>query len=189
VVLDKARVVVAGIGNEAVGDDAAGVQVARALSRETLPPNVTVHETGMVGFRMIDIWAGADLCMVVDAMDSGEAPGAIWWFDGPSAVLQCLSERESLVSSHECHLKEVIELGTVLGPPFSPNNLAVFGVQVDCSWLGFGRLELSPSVQKACHRLSRIIADMLVRGSLLLSEWEKIDSSGLYRLKETNKTR
>lgn len=147
------RIVVVGVGNESSGDDGAGLKVARTLGREPLPPYVSVYEAGMAGYRLIDLWMDSDLCIVVDAMDAGEAPGTVSEFDAGQIALECLPEPELSVSSHGGRLREALEIGAALGPPYIPGDIRIFGIQIDPTRSGFGATGLSPYVDEACERV------------------------------------
>ena len=73
------KILVAGVGNIFLGDDAFGVEVARALSGRPLPEGVTVKDFGIRGFdlayTMLDAW---DTVILVDALSRGEAPGTLY---------------------------------------------------------------------------------------------------------------
>lgn len=154
-------IVVVGTGNESSGDDGAGLRVARALLREPLPPYVSVYEAGMAGLRLIDLWMGCDLCIVVDAMDAGEPPGTIREFGGAQAALECLGGAGTGISSHGARLKEALELGAALGPPYIPGEVRVIGIQADAERVRFGTEGLSPEVEAACEEVVARIHEIL----------------------------
>jgi len=107
----------------------------------------------MAGFRLIDLWMDSDLCVVVDAMDAGEEPGTVKEFDAEQVMSECLPEKELAVSSHGVRLKEALEIGTALGPPYIPGQVRVFGIQVDAGRTQFGNAGLSPQVCRACDQV------------------------------------
>jgi hydrogenase maturation protease len=72
------RILVAGVGNVLLGDDAFGVEVARRLEREVLPPGVRVVETGIAGVSLVhEIQDGWDALIVVDAVSRDRPPGTV----------------------------------------------------------------------------------------------------------------
>jgi hydrogenase maturation protease len=77
-----AQVLVAGIGNVFFGDDGFGVEVARRLSVEPLPPGVEVEDFGIRGvhlaYRLFD---PPGLLVLVDAVRRGGAPGTLYVID------------------------------------------------------------------------------------------------------------
>lgn len=134
--------------------------MARTLAREPLPPYVSVYEAGMAGFRLIDLWMGSDLCIVVDAMDAGEPAGTIREFDAGQLVTGVVPEQAISMSSHGVRLKDALELGLALGPPYIPNELRVFGIQIDAGRAGFGTGRLSTAVEQACDEVVMKIHEM-----------------------------
>lgn len=127
--------------------------MARTLRREPLPPHVSVYEAGMAGYRLIDLWMDSDLCIVVDAMDAGETPGTVREYAAGEIALESLPEPEVSVSSHGARLREALEIGAALGPPYIPGEVRVFGIQIDAGKAGFGAARLSARVDDACERV------------------------------------
>ena len=81
-------ILVAGIGNIFLGDDAFGVEVAHALSKRPLPEVVTVKDFGIRGFdlayALVDPWRAV---ILVDALPRGEAAGTLFVMEpGPNSV-------------------------------------------------------------------------------------------------------
>jgi hydrogenase maturation protease len=72
------RVLVAGIGNIFMADDAFGVEVARRLAGRELPPGVEVGDFGIRGMDlMYALGEGYDAAVFVDAVPRGEPPGTL----------------------------------------------------------------------------------------------------------------
>jgi hydrogenase maturation protease len=72
------RVLVAGIGNIFMGDDAFGVEVARRLAGRELPAGVEVGDFGIRGMDlMYALGEGYDAAVFVDAVPRGEPPGTL----------------------------------------------------------------------------------------------------------------
>lgn len=71
--------IVACFGNVLRGDDGVGPAVAQALQDEPLPPGVRVVEIGIGGIHLVQdlLRGGADLLLVVDAVDLGRDPGTV----------------------------------------------------------------------------------------------------------------
>ncbi len=65
-------------GNVLRADDGVGPAVAEALLAEALPDGVRVLEVGIGGIHLVqELMAGADLLLVVDAVDLGRPPGSV----------------------------------------------------------------------------------------------------------------
>ena len=71
------RVVVLGIGNVLLGDEAVGVRVIEALQDYALPPEVELVDGGTCGMELFDQLIDVDLLIVVDALLAGKKPGEI----------------------------------------------------------------------------------------------------------------
>jgi hydrogenase maturation protease len=72
------RILIAGVGNVLRHDDAFGVEVARRLATEKLPPGARVVETGIGGIALVsEIQEGWDVLIVVDAVSRDKAPGTV----------------------------------------------------------------------------------------------------------------
>lgn len=86
------RVLVAGIGNIFLGDDAFGVEVATRLAASELPPEVSVRDFGIRGVHLAyELLDGAyDLTILVDASPRGGTPGTVYLiepeFDGDATA-------------------------------------------------------------------------------------------------------
>src|SRR5215831_4586013 len=71
-------ILIAGIGNIFLGDDAFGSEVARRLACRTTRPNVRIVDFGIRGLDLAySLLGGWNAVIVVDAMPHGEAPGTI----------------------------------------------------------------------------------------------------------------
>jgi hydrogenase maturation protease len=72
------RILVAGVGNIFRGDDAFGVEVARALAGRALAPEVDVVDFGVRGidlaYALMDRY---EIAILVDAAPRGEPPGTV----------------------------------------------------------------------------------------------------------------
>src|SRR6185437_16124428 len=73
------KLLVAGIGNIFLGDDAFGVEVVQRLAQRTLPENVIVKDFGIrsydLAYALMDHW---DLAILVDALPRGGEPGTVY---------------------------------------------------------------------------------------------------------------
>src|SRR5438270_10803156 len=77
--MTRPRVLVAGIGNIFLGDDAFGVEVAQRLAQRPLPAGVRVVDFGIRGldltYALLD---GQDAVILVDATLRGGPPGTLY---------------------------------------------------------------------------------------------------------------
>jgi hydrogenase maturation protease len=138
---------IAGVGNAWRGDDAAGLVAARRL-RETLP-GVRVVEVEGDPAALLDLWAGAERAIVVDAVRSGAPPGTIHRVDASALPAGLRS-----ASTHALGLADAVELARALGR--LPARLELYGIEGARFETGEG---LTPAVARAvealCEQLSR----------------------------------
>ncbi|MDL2080483.1 hydrogenase maturation protease [Streptomyces sp. GXMU-J15] len=72
------RLLVAGVGNIFLGDDAFGPEVLRALERRPLPPGVRARDFGIRGLDLAyELLEGYDVAVLVDAAERGHPPGTL----------------------------------------------------------------------------------------------------------------
>jgi hydrogenase maturation protease len=75
----KGEVLVAGVGNIFLGDDAFGVEVVERLGQRPLPENVRVVDFGIrsydLAYALLEPW---DLVILVDAAPRGNGPGTVY---------------------------------------------------------------------------------------------------------------
>jgi hydrogenase maturation protease len=72
-------VLVAGVGNIFLGDDAFGVEVVERLAQRALPPDVRVVDYGVrsydLAYALMEPW---DLVILADAVPGAGPPGTIY---------------------------------------------------------------------------------------------------------------
>ena len=75
----RPKILVAGIGNIFLGDDAFGVEVARRLSARPQPEAVRVADFGIRGYDLAyALLDGYDTTILIDACPRGDAPGTLY---------------------------------------------------------------------------------------------------------------
>ncbi len=151
-----ARALVLGLGNDLAGDDAVGVLVARAVADELGDlGTVDVVESSASGLALIEVLAGYERAVVVDASVTGRRPaGAI--------VEMRLGEVGRVVapSTHQAGLPELAAVASSLGLAF-PSSALVLAVEVaDPYTLG---AEVSGPVAAAIPELTRRVRSQLAR--------------------------
>jgi hydrogenase maturation protease len=102
---------VAGVGNIFLGDDGFGVEVARQLAVETLPPGVQVADFGIRGVHLAyQLLEGYDCLILVDAITRGDAPGTVYVFEPD------LDNQDDIVSdAHSLDPRAVLAMVKTLG--------------------------------------------------------------------------
>ena len=117
-----ARVLVAGIGNIFMGDDAFGVEVARRLAERPLPAGVEVGDFGIRGIDlMYALGEGYDAAVFLDAVPRGEPPGTL------SVIEPELEEGEATIDAHGMDPVKVLSLARQVGSV--PERILVVGCE------------------------------------------------------------
>jgi len=140
--LGRSRTLIIGLGNEYRRDDAVGLVVARRL-REAAPLSVLVREETGEGASLLESWQDADTVILIDAVQSGAAPGTVHRLD---AHERPIAREFFRFSTHAFGLAEAVELARALGR--LPPRLIVYGVEGKSFEAGVG---LSPEVEAAAQ--------------------------------------
>jgi hydrogenase maturation protease len=107
----RLRILVAGIGNVFMGDDAFGVEVVARLARSKLPAGVVVQDFGIRGMDLAYALAGYDVAVFVDAMPRGGAPGTLYLLEPE------LDDQDAVPDAHGMDPVAVLALARELGDP------------------------------------------------------------------------
>jgi hydrogenase maturation protease len=116
------RVLVAGIGNIFMGDDAFGVEVARRLAGRELPAGVDVGDFGIRGIDlMYALGEGYDAAVFVDAVPRGEPPGTL------SVIEPRVEDGEVTLDAHGMDPVRVLSLARQVGSV--PERIVIVGCE------------------------------------------------------------
>ncbi len=125
------KAVVACFGNVLRADDGVGPAVAKALLAEPLPEGVRVLEVGIGGIHLVqELMTGADLLLVVDAVDLGRPAGSVV-VQRPDVLdvneLTVNQRRDELADTHLATPARALMVARGLG--VLPTTTLVIGVQ------------------------------------------------------------
>jgi hydrogenase maturation protease len=156
----RPRIAVIGIGNPCRRDDAVGPAVVTALARHgerhPLPQGTGLFRCDGEPARLLDLWQGVRLAVVVDAAFGAPGqPGRVRRL-GAEDVLR--SGSGDPAGSHGFGLRTAIELAHALDR--LPKRLVVYAVEGADATLGTC---LSAPVRSAVRPLARRIADEITR--------------------------
>ncbi|MBX6748338.1 MAG: hydrogenase maturation protease [Micromonosporaceae bacterium] len=143
------RIRVIGVGNPYRRDDGAGPAVIAGL-RHRCPPTVKLAECDGEPTRLIDLWDGADLAVVVDAVRSGAPPGTIH----RRSLRHPSFGRAGCAASHAVDLGDAVALAAALDR--LPTRMLLYLVEADNTSTGVG---LTPAVEVAVAELVDEIAE------------------------------
>lgn len=161
--MSEPRILVAGIGNIFLGDDAFGVEVVRRLSRRALPEYVRVVDYGIRGldlaYALMDHY---DAAILVDAAGRGEAPGTLYVMelefdgdetDGPQALQ---------MDAHSMNPMVVLNIVRAMGG--RPGRVLLVGCEPETLGDEFqGAMGLSATVEAAAGGAAGIVESLIAR--------------------------
>ena len=158
------RILIAGIGNIFLGDDAFGVEVARRLLERELPEDVRVADFGIRGldlaYALLD---GYEAVVMVDAAPRGGRPGTLYLIEPDTSQLLDVGDA-SLVEGHSLNPEKVLRLAAAMGG--CSGRLLLVGCEptraddADESWGGFA---LSDPVRVAVDQAVGLIETLIPR--------------------------
>jgi hydrogenase maturation protease len=160
-------ILIAGIGNIFLGDDAFGVEVVRRFANRDLPPGVRVTDFGIRGFdltyALID---GADVTILVDACPRSGTPGDLYVIE-PDLTASAAENAPAAVDAHGMNPMTVLRTARAMGGPLK--KILLLG----CEPLTFGpeegQMGLSAPVTEAVERALPLLESVMNR--VLSGEW------------------
>lgn len=118
------RTLVLGIGNTVMSDDGVGVKVVQRLKGEyRFDDAVALVDGGTLGLDLLPMLEGIEHLIVVDAVETGKAPGTCVRLTGEELPIAL----ETKVSPHQMGLKDLLSVAELLG--HKPREMVLIGVQ------------------------------------------------------------
>jgi len=152
------KILVAGIGNIFLGDDAFGSEVARQLMRETLPDEVRVTDFGIrsydLAYAMMD---GFDVTILVDITTQGQSPGTIYLIEPDLNQLGQFDEKAA--DAHGMSPIRVLQMLRTFEN--SPGKLYLIGCEPEILEVEDGQFGLSATVEMAVPRAIELIKSLV----------------------------
>lgn len=154
-------ILIAGVGNIFLGDDAFGVEVARTLLKRRLPEGVVVKDFGIRGFdlayTLLDPWAAV---ILVDALPHGEPPGTLYVMEPELVHLGDPASSDMALNPHGMDPVRVLNHAASLGK--ISTQVFIIGCEPHDFGDEFeGRMGLSEPVQAAVEEAANM-AEVLV---------------------------
>ncbi|KAA3609458.1 MAG: peptidase M52 [Planctomycetota bacterium] len=151
------KILILGLGNPLLGDDAVGLEVVRRL-RERLPsdPEIVLEENYNGGLELMECMEGFDRVVLIDAAVTGASPGTISSFP----LHDCPIRRG--VYSHGMDLATALAVGRAAGAHLpADRHLKILGIEAHD--LYDFRLTLSPPVAAAVEAAASWVQQILNR--------------------------
>ena len=150
------RIVIVGLGNPLLTDDAVGMRAAEALSERLAGSAVDVVQSSWGGMRFVDLLAGYDRAIIVDAIEWRHGPPGTVYRLTPDAAIPTMRA----VSYHDVSLGTALALGRSLDIPL-PAETVFFAVEAQDTRT-FGET-LTPAVEAAVPEVVRRVEAQLMQ--------------------------
>ena len=155
-----AKVLVAGIGNVFLGDDAFGSEAARRLLQRQWPAAVRVEDFGIRGFDLtFALMEGYETIVMVDATPRGGAPGTLYCIEADVSQVP-----QTGVEPHGMNPMRVLATARSMGAKFQ--KAYIVGCEPDPASVdpdGPGSMGLSPVVEASLDEAVRMVEELVER--------------------------
>ena len=120
------KTIVLGLGNPILRDDGVGNRVALELEDKLAQrKDVTVVETSMSGLSLMDLLAGYDRAIIIDAIQTAEGKAGQIYQLTPDAF----NNTRHASSPHDVNFATALELGKRLGMAM-PGQILIYAIEV-----------------------------------------------------------
>jgi hydrogenase maturation protease len=152
------RILVAGVGNIFLGDDAFGVEVVRELTKSELPEGVNVVDFGIRGYDLAyAIMDGNAATILVDAAARGNPPGTLYLIEPDQEELSKLEAE--VPDGHSLGPVQVLRLVQSFGGVIT--RLYLVGCEPAVLETEDGQIGLSEPVQAAVPQAVEMIRKLI----------------------------
>lgn len=158
----KPSILVAGIGNIFLGDDAFGVEVVRRMAGLTLPSSVRVADFGIRGFDLAyALQGGYETTILVDACPHGQAPGTLYVIEPDLKALDDPEGPSATVEAHAMNPMNVLRMARAMN--IEVQNVLVVGCEPETLGGEEGQMGLSTPVAAAVDEAVKLVESLVHR--------------------------
>ncbi|MBA3246455.1 MAG: hydrogenase maturation protease [Pyrinomonadaceae bacterium] len=155
-----ARILIAGIGNIFLGDDAFGSEVARRLGERTWPDGVRVVDFGIRGFDLVyALLDDYDVTIFIDATPRGEVPGTLYTIEPDLSELDEMDAQEAMIEPHGMNPLKVLAMAKSMGGEFK--RILLVGCEPAPLESEEGQMGLSEPVQAAVDEAITVVESLV----------------------------
>lgn len=150
------QILVLGLGNDLLSDEAVGIRVVRFLAEHSLlPPEVVLLDGGTLSFTLAGPLAAASGLILVDAARLGIAPGGVQLHEGAAMDLKLAGSRRSV---HEVSLADLLDIARLTDTlPVRRCLVAIEPERIDWG------LDLTPAVAQAVPQAAKEVLGVIAR--------------------------
>ncbi len=159
-VVQKPTILVAGIGNIFLGDDAFGVEVVRRLADLQLPESVRVVDFGIRGFDLAyALQDGYETTILLDACPHGEAPGTLYVIEPDLKALDESAASQPVADAHAMNPVSVLCMARAMN--IEVRNVLLVGCEPETLGGEEGRMGLSAPVEAAVEEAVKLVQSLI----------------------------
>jgi hydrogenase maturation protease len=153
-------ILIAGIGNIFLGDDAFGVEVVQRLERRKLPERVKVVDFGIRGYDLAyALLDGSDVTILVDACPRGGEPGSLYVIEPDLTALDNPEAQQSSIDAHSMNPMNVIRMAKSMGGELK--RILLVGCEPATLGPEEGQMGLSETVAAVVEEAASIIESLI----------------------------
>ena len=158
--VQKPSILVAGIGNIFLGDDAFGVEVVRRMAGLELPESVRVSDFGIRGFDLAyALQDGYETTILVDACPRGQAPGTLYVIEPDLKALDDPEAPQAGVEAHAMNPLTVLRMARAMN--IEVKNILLVGCEPETLGGDEGQMGLSPAVDAAADEAVKLLESLV----------------------------
>jgi hydrogenase maturation protease len=167
-VTETKRILIAGIGNIFMADDAFGVEVAGRLAKQSFPTGVRVADFGIRGFDLAyALMEGYETTILVDAYPGQGEPGALFVLEPDLQDLNSVGTQQGFIEPHAMNPINVLRMARSMGGELK--RVLLVGCVPATLGPEEGQMGLSEPVAAAVGEAVKLIDSLATR--ILAGEW------------------
>ncbi len=155
-------ILIAGIGNVFLGDDAFGVEVVQRLASRQLPERVKAVDFGIRGFDLAyALLDGADVTILVDACPRGGEPGSLYVIEPDLNAPDAPDANQTAMDAHCMNPMNVIRMARSMGGELK--RILLVGCEPMTLGPEEGRMGLSEPVAAMIEEAEKLIESLVLK--------------------------
>jgi hydrogenase maturation protease len=158
----RPTILVAGIGNIFLGDDAFGVEVVRRLAGRKLPDAVRVADFGIRGFDLAyALQDGYETTILVDACPRGEPAGTLYVIEPDLKALDNPGAPPVAIEAHAMNPESVLRMAHAMN--IEVKNVLLVGCEPETLGGEEGQMGLSVPVQASVEEAVMLVESLILK--------------------------
>jgi hydrogenase maturation protease len=160
--MNQPSILIAGIGNIFLGDDAFGCEVVKRLSGRVWPGNVRVVDFGIRGFDLAyALLDGYDVTIFVDATPRGQEPGTLYTIEPELDEINSSDAAGATLDAHSMDPMKVLSMVKSMGGEFK--KILLVGCEPATFGPEEGQMGLSEPVEAAVDQAVTVVESLVAR--------------------------